>query len=386
MEATKFNIGRFFGNVDIYQSGEIILETLLEVKDLIHRYNQKVVLDIEGFELSKGEVLALIGPNGAGKSTFLRILNLLEKPTQGIVNIFGITPINNRQRHNLRKKMVMIFQEPLLFKSTVYNNVSYGLRMRKKNKDFIKNKVLEALEKFGISHLINRQAGTLSGGEAQRVSLARALVLEPEILLLDEPFAALDQPTREELREDLYKIIRRENQTTLHVTHDRNEALVISDNVAVINEGEIIQRGRTEDVFNRPIDEFVANFLGVETILYGKITSKRDGLCIVNINNHKLEVVSDLKVGKRVITCIRPENVTLLKYSLKAPLTSARNSFISTIKDISSYGLVYRVVMDCGFNLTAFITRESLDRLNLKIGEKIIANIKATSIHLLSRK
>ena len=362
------------------------METLLEVKNLIHRYNQKVVLDIEGFELSKGEVLALIGPNGAGKSTFLRILNLLEKPTQGIVNIFGITPINNRQRHNLRKKMVMIFQEPLLFKSTVYNNVSYGLRMRKKNKDFIKNKVLEALEKFGISHLINRQAGTLSGGEAQRVSLARALVLEPEILLLDEPFAALDQPTREELREDLYKIIRRENQTTLHVTHDRNEALVISDNVAVINEGEIIQRGRTEDVFNRPIDEFVANFLGVETILYGKITSKRDGLCIVNINNHKLEVVSDLEVGKRVITCIRPENVTLLKYSQKAPLTSARNSFISTIKDISSYGLVYRVVMDCGFNLTAFITRESLDRLNLKIGEKIIANIKATSIHLLSRK
>jgi len=218
------------------------LETLLEVKNLIHRYNQKVVLDIEGFELSKGEVLALIGPNGAGKSTFLRILNLLEKPTQGIVNIFGITPINNRQRHNLRKKMVMIFQEPLLFKSTVYNNVSYGLRMRKKNKDFIKNKVLEALEKFGISHLIDRQAGTLSGGEAQRVSLARALVLEPEILLLDEPFAALDQPTREELRDDLYKIIRRENQTTLHVTHDRNEALVISDNVAVINEGEIIQR------------------------------------------------------------------------------------------------------------------------------------------------
>jgi len=99
-----------------------------------------------------------------------------------------------------------------------------------------------------------------------------------------------------------------------------------------------------------------------------------------------LEVVSDLEVGKRVITCIRPENVTLLKYSQKAPLTSARNSFISTIKDISSYGLVYRVVMDCGFNLTAFITRESLDRLNLKIGEKIIANIKATSIHLLSRK
>jgi len=362
------------------------LEKVLEVKNLIHEYDDKIILDIEEFELNRGEVLALIGPNGAGKSTFLRILNLLEKPSQGKVKIFGIVPTNNKQKHIFRRRMAMVFQEPLLFKSSVYDNVSYGLRIRKKNKNSIKNKVLEALEKFGISHLINRQAGTLSGGEAQRVSLARALVLEPEILLLDEPFAALDQPTREELRNDLYKIIRRENQTTLHVTHDRNEALVISDNVAIINEGEILQRGRTEDVFNRPIDEFVANFLGVETILYGKITSKRDGLCIVNINNQKLEVVSDLEVGKRVITCIRPENVTLLKYSLKAPLTSARNSFVSTIKEISSYGLVYRVVMDCGFNLTSFITRESLDRLNLKIGEKIIASIKATSIHLLSRK
>ncbi len=362
------------------------METLVKVENLIHKYDDKIVLDIEEFELNRGEVLALVGSNGAGKSTFLRILNLLEKPSRGTVKIFGVFPTNNKQKHILRRRMAMVFQEPLLFKSTVYNNVSYGLKMRKKNKDFIKNKVLETLEKFGISHLINRQAGTLSGGEAQRVSLARALVLEPEILLLDEPFAALDQPTREELRDDLYKIIRKENQTTLHVTHDRNEALVISDNVAVINEGEILQRGRTESVFNRPINEFVANFLGVETILYGKITSKRNGLCIVSINNQKLEVVSDLGEGEKVIACIRPENVTLLKYSLKAPLTSARNSFISTIKDISSYGLVYRVAMDCGFNLTSFITRESLDRLNLKIGEKIISSIKATSIHLLSRK
>lgn len=362
------------------------METLVKVENLIHKYDNKIVLDIEEFELNRGEVLALVGSNGAGKSTFLRILNLLEKPSQGKVQIFGIFPTDYKQKHILRRRMAMVFQEPLLFKSSVYYNVSYGLKIRKKNKNSIKSKVLEALKKLEISHLINRQAGTLSGGEAQRVSLARALVLEPEILLLDEPFVALDQPTREELRDDLYKIIRRMNQTTLHVTHDRNEALVIADNVAVINEGSILQKGKTENVFNKPINEFVANFLGVETILYGKITSKRDGLCIVNINNQKLEVVSDLEKGENVIACIRPENVTLFKYSLKTPLSSARNSFVATIKDISSYGLVYRVVMDCGFNLTSFITRESLERLNLKIGEKIIASIKATSIHLLSRK
>lgn len=362
------------------------METLVKIKNLIHKYDDKIVLDIEEFELNRGEVLTLVGPNGAGKSTFLRILDLLEKPSQGTVKIFGVAPTNNKQKHMLRRRMAMVFQEPLLFKSSVYDNVSYGLRIRKKNKNSIKNKVLESLEKLEISHLINRLAGTLSGGEAQRVSLARALVLEPEILLLDEPFAELDQPTREELRHNLYKIIRRENQTTLHVTHDRNEALVISDSVALMNKGKIIQRGRTEDVFNKPINEFVANFLGVETILYGKIISKRDGLCIVNINNQKLEVVSDLEKGENVIACIRPENVTLFKYSLKTPLSSARNSFVATIKDISSYGLVYRVVMDCGFNLTSFITKQSLDRLNLKIREKTIANIKATSIHLLSRK
>ena len=362
------------------------MDTLIEVKNLIHKYDGKIALNIEEFELSRGEVLALVGPNGAGKSTFLRILNLLEKPSQGTVKIFGSVPTNNKQKNIMRRRMVMVFQEPLLFKSSVYNNVSYGLRIRKKEKNSIKNKVIKALERLEISHLINRSTGTLSSGEAQRVSLARALVLEPEILLLDEPFVELDQPTREELRCDLYKVIRRENQTTLHVTHDRNEALVISDNVAVINKGEILQRGRTEDVFNKPTNEFVANFLGVETILYGTITSKKDGLCMVNINNQKLEAVSDLKKDEKVIACIRPENVTLLKYSLKTPLSSARNSFIANIKDISSYGLVYRVVMNCGFNLTSFITRESLDRLNLKIGEKIIANIKATSIHLLPRR
>jgi len=359
---------------------------MLSVKNIVVHYGGVEALRGISLDTEEGTITTLIGANGAGKSTFLRILDLLEKPSQGTVKIFGVAPTNNKQKHMLRRRMAMVFQEPLLFKSSVYDNVSYGLRIRKKNKNSIKNKVLESLEKLEISHLINRLAGTLSGGEAQRVSLARALVLEPEILLLDEPFAELDQPTREELRHNLYKIIRRENQTTLHVTHDRNEALVISDSVALMNKGKIIQRGRTEDVFNKPINEFVANFLGVETILYGKIISKRDGLCIVNINNQKLEVVSDLEKGENVIACIRPENVTLFKYSLKTPLSSARNSFVATIKDISSYGLVYRVVMDCGFNLTSFITKQSLNRLNLKIGEKTIANIKATSIHLLSRK
>ncbi len=341
------------------------------------------VLDVTRFSIAEGEVLSLIGPNGAGKTTLLVTLAFLAKSFSGRV-IFRGRPVGSEvSPDRYRKSLAMVFQEPLLFDTTVFHNVAAGLEFRKLDKTTVRRIVHENLERFGIVHLKERSARMLSGGEAQRVSLARAFAINPELLFLDEPFSALDQPTRESLIDDFEEALKASRTTTVFATHDRIEALRLSDRIAVMTGGRIVQSGFPEEIMNRPCDEFIASFVGVETILKGEVVREEAGVLTVAVSGKEIEVVGTYKPGERVLLCIRPEHVTL---STEMPdHTSARNNFSGVIGKVVPLGLYYKIELDCGFPLTAYVTDQSREGLMLERGKRITASFKATAVHVLKR-
>jgi tungstate transport system ATP-binding protein len=342
------------------------------------------VLDIPSLEVFSGQVLALIGPNGAGKSTLLLTLAGLLKPARGSLT-FGRERIADGGSA-YRRRVAMVFQEPLLLDTTVFENVAAGLRIRGAGRGEIDRRVPAALERFGIGHLAKRSARKLSGGEAQRTSLARAFVTKPEIVFLDEPFSSLDPPTREVLTGDLERILRETQTTAVLSTHDQTEALRLADRIAVVNGGRIAQIGPVAEVMNRPADEFVAGFVGVETVLPGWVARVSDGLFTAAIEGGgEIEAVGRVAVGSGVLCCIRPELVTLATNPAPSA-TSARNVFPGTIRKITPLGLFHRVRLDCGFDLSAYVTRQSLEEMGLAEGGTVIASFKATAVHVIPRR
>lgn len=357
---------------------------ILEVRQLETKRGCIPVLDIPSLLMPKGRVLSLIGPNGAGKTTLLQTLSYLIKPCQGEIFFKGRKVNTELSVIEYRRKLAMVFQEPLLFNTTVFHNVASGLKIRQVRKAEIQVRVRAYLERFGILHLKDRSACSLSGGEAQRTSLARALVTQPEVLFLDEPFSSLDQPTRNALIEDLGRILGQTQITTILATHDRLEAMRLSDEIAVMNKGRIVQSGSPEEVMNRPINEFVANFVGIETILTGEVVKKSGGTFLTFVSGWEIEAIGDPALGERVMLFIRPEQVTLLLPSSKET-TSARNAFMGRIERIVSLGFYQKVELDCGFPLIAYVTNQSLENLSLNQGREVKALVKATAIHVLRK-
>jgi tungstate transport system ATP-binding protein len=344
------------------------------------------LLDIPSLVIQEGEILSLIGPNGAGKTTLLQTLSFLEKPFRGEI-LFRSQSVNSNHCSTIeyRRKLAMVFQEPLLFDTTVFNNVASGLRIRGMKRGEIRDRAMEQLERFGISHLNNRSARTLSGGEAQRTSLARAFAIRPEILFLDEPFASLDPPSRDSLIEDLERILRQTRTTAILATHDRLEALRISNRIAVMNGGKILQIGTPREVTYQPVNEFVATFVGVETILTGRVIKKEGGTFVATVEGHEIEAVGEPQLGEAVILCIRPENV-ILSTNPSRETTSARNVFPGKIDKIVSLGLYQKVLLDCGFPMVAYVTNHSLENLSLREGKEVTASFKATAIHVIRKR
>lgn len=342
------------------------------------------VLDIRALRVDEGEILSLIGPNGAGKSTLLHTLAGLVGLDRGELFFRGERVSSGSSAFPYRRKLSMVFQEPLLFDTTVYENVASGLKIRGESRAEIQRRVAENLERFGIDSLRHRSARKISGGEAQRVALARALAIGPEILFLDEPFSSLDLPTRESLIEDLEWILRQTGTTAVFATHDRMEALRLSDRLAVMNEGRILQIGPPPEVMNQPVDEFVASFVGVETILVGRVVKKDGGSFVADIMGQEVEAVGEMKLGESVVFCIRPENVTLAVLPFKGAM-SARNVFTGRITKVVPLGLYYKVQLYCGFPLIAYVTRHSLENLSLEEGKEVVASFKATSIHVIKK-
>jgi tungstate transport system ATP-binding protein len=358
---------------------------ILEVKNLHVKRGGVSVLDISSLFVPEGKVLCLIGPNGAGKSTLLLALSRLLKSVNGDIVFKGQKIDSNHTTGTYRRHIAMVFQEPLLFDTTVFENVASGLKIRGMGQDEIRRVVEEYLERFGISHLINRSARKLSGGEAQRTSLARAFAIKPEIIFLDEPFSSLDPPTRESLIEDLQRILRVTHTTAVMATHDQVEALRLADQIAVMNQGKIVQIGSPSEVMNSPVDQFVASFVGMETVLTGRVTKTYDSTFVVSVSGRDVEAVGTVAVGETVVCFIRPENVTL-STGASGEATSARNVFPGKIIKITSMGLFHKVHIDCGFPLVAYVTHLSLENLSLREESDIIASFKAPAVHVIQKE
>lgn len=358
--------------------------TILEAKNLEVKRGGALLLDIPALSIERGEILALIGPNGAGKTTLLQTLSCLLHPYQGKIIFDGERVHSSQSFLEYRRKLAMVFQEALLFDTTVFNNVASGLKIRGLRKQEIHNRVMENLERFGIVHLKDRSSKTLSGGESQRTSLARAFAIQPEILFLDEPFASLDPLTRESLIEDLESILRQTRTTAIFATHDRTEALRFSDRIGVMNSGKILQIGSPKEVMSQPVDELVASFVGVETILSGRVIKKDVETFVASVERHEIEAVGDVRPGDMVVLCIRPEHV-ILSTQTHEGTTSARNVFSGKILKVTSFGPYQKIQLDCGFPLFAYVTRHSLEALSLIEGKEVSASFKATAVTVIRK-
>jgi tungstate transport system ATP-binding protein len=335
--------------------------------------------------LPEGDILAIIGPNGAGKSTLLRVIGLLQRPTHGTISFHG-RPVTRWQAFALRRRMASVFQEPLLLNASVYDNAALGLKLRSVDRRTTQQRVSHWLERLGIAHLSQRTARSLSGGEAQRTSLVRALAVKPDLLLLDEPFAALDPPSREALLLDLERILRETRMTTVFVTHDRHEALTLGDRVAVLFEGTVVQTGTPWEVFSRPETETVARFVGADIILPGTVMAAVQGITHVTTPVGNIEVPAELPPGARLTLCLRPEDITLHRAAQPPPPLQAWNLLTGTVVTLTPWGTQMRVTIDCGAPLTALVTRRTLAELALVPGCPVLVTFKASAVHVIQQQ
>jgi tungstate transport system ATP-binding protein len=354
----------------------------ISVRGLVVRRGIRVTADIPSFDLLNGEVLALIGPNGAGKSTLIAHMALLERAREGTV-LFDGAPVRGRELA-LRRRIATVFQEPLLLDRTAAANVEVGLRLRGVARAQRSERVGRWLARFGVAHLAERSARTLSGGEAQRVSLARAFALEPEVLLLDEPFAALDQPTREALIEELAAALDQTRVPAIVVTHHRDEAARLGDRVAVMIGGRIRQTGTPQEVFGAPADEGVAAFVGVETIFPARVVARDNGLVRLAANGIEVEAVGEGEYADALV-CIRPEDVSITPPG-EHIAGSARNRLAGRVRSIRATGVDARVDIDCGVAIVARVTQRSLEDLSVGVGSPVVASFKATAVHLIPKR
>ncbi len=233
---------------------------MIKIRDLLIQRNGRDALKINSLDIKNGETLAVVGPNGAGKSTLLLVLAHLIKPARGQITFNGRL-ISQMDELEYRRKLSFVFQDPLLMDMSVQDNIALGLKFRGVNKEVVRNQVIKWSKAMGVDHLLGRRAGQLSGGEAQRVSLARAFVLDPELLLMDEPFSAVDPPTRAQLLKDLSSLLSHDHRTTIIVTHNLKEASQIGDRVVVIINGELKQVGTPKEIKAKPADKNVKEFL-----------------------------------------------------------------------------------------------------------------------------
>jgi tungstate transport system ATP-binding protein len=233
---------------------------MIQIQDLLIHRNGRAVLKIDSLDIARGETLTVVGPNGAGKSTLLLALARLLRPSCGDI-LYDGRSLKQWNELEYRRKISFVFQAPLLMDMTVEQNVALGLKFRSTPKEDARMRVKKWMEQLDVDSLAKRRASQLSGGEAQRVSLARAFVLEPELLLLDEPFAALDPPTRTKLLDDLSALLKQDRRTAVFVTHNLNEAARLSHRMAVIVGGVLRQVGTARQIKSDPADETVASFL-----------------------------------------------------------------------------------------------------------------------------
>jgi molybdate transport system ATP-binding protein len=331
-------------------------------------------------------VTVLFGPSGAGKTTVLRCLAGLMRPEEGKISFNGQTWSDDPRGFFLaarERRVGFVPQEYALFPHlSVERNIGYGLNGA--SRDESRGRVVAMIKWLGLEGLERRLPKELSGGQQQRVALARAVARRPNLLLLDEPLAALDAPTRQRLRGELRQLLKEAAIPSVLVTHDRTDALVLGDDLVVMNEGRLMQQGPVHEVFSRPANLTVAGIVAVETVQPARVLESGE-LITVGIGEQRLLAVGvELSPQTReVYVCIRAEDVILMKGD--PARSSPRNCLASVVKRLTIEGPMVRIELDCSFPLSAVLTRQACEELALEEGEPVMALVKAPNIHLIPR-
>jgi len=340
------------------------------------------LLEDISFEVPSGGYGLVIGPSGSGKTTLLEAVAGHVAPVSGRVHLHGEDVSSLAPE---RRGVGFVYQNYHLFPHLdVQENIRYGLERGALGPSSQRERVRELAALLGIEALLGRSIHGLSGGETQRVALARALAPRPTILLLDEPFSAVDPATRHLLRRELRAIHTHEKVTTLQVTHDFDEALRLGDVVAVLSEGRIAQLGRPDEVFRYPNSAFVARFIGTGTVLRGEVTRREPAesdspfAAWFESGPLRLEVVAEREGPAHAV--LRPEDLHL---SREPTPGSARNRFAAVVSRVERTGPVSYIHLDAGRPLTAAVTSASAEELGLHVGATVVVTVKATAIHLV---
>lgn len=347
---------------------------MIRIEDLSNDWKEFKINNVN-LQIEDSEYFVILGPSGSGKTMLLELIAGMWSLDSGKIYIDNqdITMLPPEKRG-----IGFVYQDYMLFPhKTVFENIAFGLKVRKVAKEEIKTKVNEMMDLLRISHLADRLPRTLSGGEQQRTALARALIIYPKILLMDEPLSALDRKTRDELMQELKEIHRKFDVTLVHVTHNFDEALMLADRIAIMRNGEISQVGTSTEIFRHPADKFVADFVGAENIIEG--IAKKDGERLTVIHTGNISIYSTEPKQGHVHITVRPEDIIL---STKKVETSARNVFEGQIKEIIDTGALIKLTIDVGDPLVVFLTRQSFLDMELNIGKSVWTYFKATAVHV----
>ena len=307
----------------------------IEIHNLFKRFKNVVAVNRIQLEVNKGEMLTLLGPSGCGKTTTLRCIAGLEKPEEGDIVIDGKPMLSEGFVQPSKRGIGMVFQNYAVWPHMkVFNNIVYGLKLQKISRRSIREKAQEVLELVGLDGLEERYPAQLSGGQQQRVALARALVRNPKVLLLDEPLSNLDAKLREELRFEIKSLVRRMGITSVYVTHDQAEAMVISDRIAVMDSGNVVQIGTAQEIYQKPANRFVADFIGTMNFMSAVIVQVLPDTDEVYVRTEfsdkvlcRAPGITAATPGEKVYASIRPEDVEVFPESPQ----SRENLFKGTI-------------------------------------------------------
>lgn len=346
---------------------------MIKIENLCRDWNE-FQIDHVNLEIKTGEYFVILGPSGSGKTLLLELIAGIWQVDSGDIYMEG----ENVTWTPLEKRGVgFVYQNYMLFPhKTVFENIAFGLNMRKIDKKEVKERVDDMMKLLSIDHLAHRLPRTLSGGEQQRTALARALIIKPRVLLMDEPLSALDRKTRDGLTHEMKELHQKFNITLIHVTHNFDEALSLADRIAIMKEGKISQVGDTTEIFRHPKDKFVADFVGVENIIKG--VARKDGEKLTVIDTENISIYTTEQIVGPVHVTVRPEDIIL---SNKKVETSARNVFEGKITEISDNGAIIKLTIDVGEPIIVFLTRQSFIDMELNIGSHVWTYFKATAVH-----
>jgi len=347
---------------------------MIQVRDLCIGLGDFLLHDVN-LDVKPGEYFIILGPTGAGKTVLLESIAGLHRLKSGQIWLGGkeVTRLEPEKRG-----ISIVYQDQALFPHlSVRDNITFGLKLRKKSGQEIEATLNWLVELLSMSHLLDRRPDTLSGGEKQKVALARALSIKPQLLLLDEPLSALDPENRESVQRELRQLHNRLKLTTVHVTHDFEEAIALGDRIAVIGDGCIKQIGTSEQIFRQPNSEFVARFAMVRNIFTGEVIDEDGENAVFCTEDARLAVVTDLR--GRYHASLRPEDILLSH----APFpSSARNCFCGTITSIADKGSILYLTVTLPPDFICLVTRNSFDAMGLAEGNRVYITFKASAVHI----